>query len=117
MNRTNRDHQQGMYVGRDFDPANPTESEVFSLDFVYTLQSGETINSVTSIDLTVFQGMDANPNSHLTGNPIVSGKVVSQRVGGLVAGVTYTFSITVNTSPPLSNVITLFSRIACRPVQ
>jgi hypothetical protein len=71
MNRTNRDHQQGMYVGRDFDPANPTESKVYSLDFVYTLQSGETINSVTSIDLTVFQGMDANPNSHLTGNPSV----------------------------------------------
>jgi hypothetical protein len=105
------------YVGRDFDPANPTESKVYSLDFVYTLQSGETINSVTSIDLTVFQGMDANPNSHLTGNPSVSGMIVSQRVGGLVAGVTYAFSVTVNTSPPFSNVITLFSRIACRPVQ
>jgi hypothetical protein len=76
MNQTDRDHQQGMYVGRDFDPANPTESEVFSLDFVNTLQLGETINSVTSIDLTVFQGVDANPNSHLTGNPIVSGTVV-----------------------------------------
>jgi hypothetical protein len=107
---------QGTYVGRDFDPANPTESEVFSLDFVNTLQSGETINSAT-IALTEFQGMDPNPNSHLAGNPHISGTVVSQRVGGLVAGVTYSFSITVNTSPPLSNVITLFSRIPCRPVQ
>jgi hypothetical protein len=106
--------RQGTYAGRDFDPANPTESEVFSLDFANMLQSGETINSAT-IALTVVQGMDPKPNSHLAGDLRIFGTVVSQRVGGLVAGVTYSFSITVNTS--YSNVITLFSRIACRPVQ
>jgi hypothetical protein len=113
-----------MYVGRDFDPVNPGESEVFSMDFANELQPGEAINNVSSVNLTVFQGTDASPNSHLSGNPSINGSVVSLRLGGsgapgggLIAGVTYTISITVNTSPPYSNVIALFSRIACRPVQ
>ena len=111
-----------MYAGRDFDRANPTENEVYSLDFVNDLQSGETINSVISASLQVFQGVDTSPNSHLSGNPSISGTIVSQLIGGalapggnLLAGVTYTIIATVNTS--LNNFITLYSRVACRPAQ
>jgi hypothetical protein len=111
-----------MYVGRDFDPANPTESEVYSLDFVNELGGSEAVSSVTSVGLTVFQGTDSNPGGHLNGGSSILGSVVSQRVGGagaptgnLLAGVTYTLSFTVTTS--LSNIVTLFSRIPCRPVQ
>jgi hypothetical protein len=110
-----------MYVGRDFDPANPTEGEVYSMDFGNTLQSGESIN-VASITMTVFQGVDSNP-SHLSGSPVISpsGTVVSQRIGGsaapggsLLAGVTYTISYTVTTN--LTDAITLYSRIPCRAI-
>jgi hypothetical protein len=111
-----------MYVGRDFDPANPTESKVYSLDFVNRLGTGETISSVTAVTLTVFQGVDSNPGAHLSCSASVRGTVVSQRLGGglapggnLLSGVTYTISMTVTTSH--SNVVTLFSRISCRPVQ
>jgi hypothetical protein len=106
--------QGARYVGRNFDPANPTESEVYSLDFASELQSGETVTSVSAVELTVFQGVDDNPGSHLSGDSSVLGSVASQRIGGLVAGVTYTLSFTVNTS--LGNLITLFSRVACLPV-
>ncbi len=104
-----------MYVGRDFDPANSTESEVYSLDFVNDLASGETLSSVSSVGLTVFQGTDASPSSHLSGSSSISGTVVSQRLATLTSGVTYTLSFNVLTSQ--SNTITLFSRVACLPVQ
>jgi beta-glucosidase-like glycosyl hydrolase len=70
-----------MYVGRDFDVANPTESEVYSLDFRNGLQSGESI-AVASTTMTVFQAVDPNPSSHLSGSPAISlsGTVVSQRI-------------------------------------
>ncbi len=104
-----------MYVGRDFDPANSTENEVYSLDFVNELASGEALLSITSIGFTVFQGTDADPTSHLSGTPSISGTIVSQRISGLTSGVTYTLSMTVLTTQ--TNTITLFSRVACRPVQ
>ncbi len=106
---------RNMYVGRDFDPANATENEVYSLDFVNELGTGETLLSVSAVSFTVFQGTDANPDSHLSGNPSVTGSVVSQRLTTLTSGVTYTLAFTVLTS--LSNTITLFSRVACRPVR
>ncbi len=106
---------RNMYVGRDFDPANSTESEVYSLDFVNELATGETLLSITSVTFTVFQGTDANPDSHVSGNPSITGSVASQRLVSLTSGVTYTLAFTVLTS--LSNTITLFSRIACRPVR
>lgn len=106
-----------MYVGRDFDPVNATESETFSLDFVNDLDTGETISSA-SVTLTVFQGTDMNPSSHLAGSPVISGTKVSQRIGGpaapggnLTAGVTYILAFTVSTS--LTNARTLYSRIPC----
>ncbi len=106
---------RNMYVGRDFDPANPTEDEIYSLDFVNELSTGETLTSVYSVTFTVFQGTDADPSSHLSGSASIVGTVVSQRVAYLTSGVTYTLAFTVLTS--LNNYITLFSRIACRPVQ
>ncbi len=106
---------RNMYVGRDFDPANSTEDEVYSLDFVNELASGESLLSITSIDLTVFQGTDADPSSHLSGTPSISGTVVSQRLTSLTSGVTYTLAMTVLTNQ--TNTLTLFSRVACRPVQ
>lgn len=105
---------RNMYVGRDFDPANTTENEVYSLDFVNELATGETLSSVTTTSLTVFQGTDANPSSHLSGGSSITGSVVSQRITGLTAGVTYTLAFTVLTN--MTNTITLFSRVACRPV-
>lgn len=106
---------RNMYVGRDFDPANATESEVYSLDFVNELASGESLSSVTSVTLTVFQGTDADPSSHLSGSASITGTIVSQRLVTLTSGVTYTLSFTVLTTQ--TNTITLFSRVACRPVQ
>ena len=104
-----------MYIGRDFDPANPLESQIYSIDFTNVLSTGETILSVSDVGFTVFQGEDASPSSHLSGSASISGTVVSQRIVTLDENVTYTLAFTVLTS--MSNTITLFSRVACLPVQ
>lgn len=71
------------------------ESEVFGLDFVNDLESDEFLTEV-GWGLTVVQGVDPSPNSHLSGAPIIvvpdggTRKTATiQRLEGLLAGVTY----------------------------
>ena len=86
-----------MYVGRDFDPAAPTESEVFTLDFVNDLTDGDSIVSA-AVTLTVNEGVDATPSSRLNGTYGVTGTKVMQRLTGLLSGVLYCLSITITTA-------------------
>lgn len=102
-----------MYVGRDFDASDTTESEVYSLNFVNDLQSGETILSVV-FAMTAAEGVDSDPSSRLDGAPSFIGTTAMQRVTGLVTGVVYTLAATVTTS--LGNRITLWSRIPCEVI-
>lgn len=97
-----------MYVGRDFSPSDPSESEVYSFDFSRDLGANETISTaVWSIAVVV--GTDANAANRLSGAPVNSGQITSQRVAGLLAGVVYQLRARVTTSA--GNIVSLWSNV------
>jgi len=74
-----------------------TENKLLSFDFIQVLSTGETITSgVTTV--TVKDGTDPSPSSIISGNSIISGTKVSQRVIGGLSGVTYRLVMTITTS-------------------
>jgi len=104
-----------VYVGRDFPPAEQTESDVYGLDFINDLDVGEQIVSSTWY-LTVTDGTDPNPQFHLQGpsklyttddNTMPTATI--QRIGGLWAGVTYKARAEVTTD--FGNIKSLWSHI------
>lgn len=99
-----------MFVGRQFSPAAPGESEPYSLDFTNDLNTGETLSTAT-VTLTVNEGVDASVATRLSGSPGISGNVVSQRIVGLLPGVTYTMTAAVTTNQ--SNTKKLSAHIPC----
>jgi len=87
---------------------------VYGFDYTNDLATGDTISSVSSVSLTVQTGTDSNPSSHLVGSPSIVTPVVTQRISGLLAGVTYILQIVVNTTQ--GDTLSDWSRIPCRPV-
>lgn len=100
-----------MYVGRDFSPADPVESDVYAFDFRKDLAAGETLSSATFV-LSVIDGTDSTPGSRLTGVALVSGTQARQRIAGLLPDTTYRLEAVVTTSQ--ANTKALWSRIECR---
>jgi hypothetical protein len=105
------------YVGQDFGPADPAslETDVYSFDFTPRLNTGETItgngSSIPAGGLWVLTcPQDSNTNLRLIGSPSVSGAVVSQTIGTLVAG-QYEVQVTIFTSS--SRTLTAYSRVNC----
>lgn len=102
-----------MYCGRDYDPADASDSELYAIDFVNDLPDGDSITGGV-IALTVKSGTDPDPSSHLAGGFNVSGTAVVQRIRGLVAGNVYRLQIVAATQ--FGNNISLFSHIPCEAV-
>lgn len=110
-----------MYAGRDFSPMETAESEVFGLDFVNDLIAGEILTGATWT-LTVIQGVDATPNTHLSGTPTLVTPAgtsrltaTEQRISGLLPNVTYTAQAVVTTSN--GNTKSLWSHIRGEPIE
>jgi hypothetical protein len=102
-----------MYVGRDFDPSDEGENEVYSLDFVKDVASGETIVSAQWF-LAVAEDSeaeDANAQDHIVLDSTNAGTVSSQRIAGLVRGVKYVVQAKALTSQ--GNTKSLWSHIPC----
>lgn len=104
-----------MYVGKDFSPAAQYESLVYGLDFINDLQPGEQLLN-SSWQISVAQGVDASPASHLqgpsklyttAGNAVPTATI--QRIGGLLPDVTYIVVAQVTTD--FGNLIELRSHI------
>ena len=109
------------YAGRDFSPAEEAESQTYGLDFVNDLQEGESITEAVW-ELTVREGADPFPSSHLIGDPILvtpTGTTVQtatmQRIEGLLPDVRYTVRAVVMTS--LDNKLSLWSHVQGEPVE
>lgn len=100
-----------MYVGRDWDPLDVGEVDVFTLDFVKDLNTGETIASAT-VACVVVAGTDATPESRLSGSASFSGTKVSQGIAGALGGVDYRLIGTVITSA--SRTLIRWSNFACQ---
>lgn len=99
-----------MYVGHDFPIMAPDEDEHLAFDFVNDFLPTETITSVVWT-LAVYDGTDAGVAGHLNGAPTNAGLVSSQRVLGLVDGVTYRIRCLATSN--LGNKMSLHSFIKC----
>ena len=104
-----------MYCGRDWSPLGEDSTRVIGLDFVNDMNVGETLTTATWT-IRVSDGVDLDPGDHLWGPPLVTIPIGStektmtiQRVGGLLANVTYTLQAIGVTS--LGNVLDLWSHI------
>lgn len=110
-----------MYAGMDFAPAESVDDEVFGLDFVNDLSRlspGEQLSSVVAMRIGVASGEDDDPEAHLDGSAIVSinpfndtglTTMVTQRLSGLLAGVSYWLEASALTTN--GNTISLWARI------
>lgn len=99
-----------MYVGRDFDPSDPGESEVYSLDFSRDLDANEALTAATWT-CSVASGSDPSASSRISGSASVSGKTTSQRVTGLQPGVRYRLQAVATTT--FGNTVSLWSHVTC----
>jgi hypothetical protein len=99
-----------MWVGRDFDPSDPGENEVFSFDFTRDLADNEALAAATWT-CSVASGTDPSASAHINGAATVSGKTTSQRVTGLLAGVRYRLQAVATTT--FGNTVSLYSHVTC----
>ncbi|MBI4997855.1 MAG: hypothetical protein HZC22_13375 [Rhodocyclales bacterium] len=74
--------------------------ELLVLAFNYgdELDTGETLQTVTAVEVLVKQGVDATPNNLLNGNASIDGVRVLQPIKAGVAGVQYELRAWVQTS-------------------
>ena len=100
-----------MYVGRDYDPSDTGEIEIYTLDFVNDLVNGETIASAVWT-CTPIIGIDSNATSCVFGAATFSGTQTSQPFKNFVSGVYYQLLATVGTS--LGNTKKLWSHVPAR---
>lgn len=68
-----------------------------TFDFISSLATAETI-STQVVTCTVYSGVDPSPSSVIMGAATASGTIVTQKIGGGVAGVVYELRCTVTTS-------------------
>jgi hypothetical protein len=103
-----------MYVGRDFDPSDTGESERYTLDFVNDMQTGDSIQSATWACEVAAKSMaaDAGAAGHIDGPAVYLGTKTTQRVSGMVPGVTYCLTATIVTTN--SDMISLWSHVECK---
>lgn len=105
------------YAARDFTDADPNgmETTSYSFDFTSALGTGELIVSqaFTIFVASVSTGAgDPNPSSRLVGPPSLTGNIVSQLIGTLVAGNKYRIVATVMTSA--GQTLSLYSYVECK---
>lgn len=100
-----------MYVGRYFDRIDTGEVEDFTFDFSRSLAKGETILS-SSWACSVQSGTDPAPGSRLIGAAGVANPMSTQKIGNMLAGVTYLLQATATTDR--GNTLILWSFVACK---
>ena len=102
-----------MYVGRDFDPADEIESEIYTMDFVRDLADGEAIIGATWYCTVAedSEAADTNAADHVAIPATYSGTKTMQHVSGLVAGVKYVLQAVIDTDQ--GNVKSLWSHVVC----
>ena len=100
-----------MYAGIDYSVSDVGESEIYGLDFVNDLSTGD---SITSVQFTMSvsdnsPSTDPNPAGHLDGLPGIVGTVAIIRIDGLLPNVKYILQALCGTAK--GNRLSLFSHI------
>ena len=105
-----------MYAGRDYDPAEIDESQVFGLDFVRDIPETAVLIAATW-SLTLISGTDSDPSIHLIGPAslvIPKGSIrltgTQQRIAGLLPNCVYNARALVTTNE--GDTVALNSHIA-----
>ena len=99
-----------MFVGRDFDPSDVGEDEVYSFNFVNDLNASESLATAVWT-CTAVTGVDASAATRVNGGATVSGQTTSQRITGLLPGVRYRLLATAVTLQ--SNTVSLWAHVTC----
>ena len=102
-----------MYAGRDFDPSDNPESELYCFDFVNDLPSGATISAATwsCAVAAISEATDADAATRLQDSPINQGTKSFHRVKNLQPGVTYRLQAVVDTNQ--GDKISLWAHVEC----
>lgn len=99
---------------QDFPVCNTADNQPYSIDFINDVQTGETVVSAT-VSLTLFSGVDSNPNGHLQGTYTINNNtIVTQPIAGLLPNNVYSLNISAFTS--LAYTVELYALIPCAPV-
>jgi hypothetical protein len=103
-----------MYVGRDFDPSDTGESERYTFDFINDVQSGDFIEGAVWTCEVAAKSANTAPNAAacIDGPAVFTGTRTTQRVTGMVPGVTYCLTATVTTA--LLDTVSLWSHVECK---
>lgn len=97
------------YVGA-FSAADSPEADFYAIDFTKAL-AGDTIAGTPTVKLVVARGVDATPNSRLSGSVSVANNVVTQKLSGLQPGVGYHLQFTATTTN--GRIISLWGSVEC----
>lgn len=83
----------------DFSEQSPLTDRVRGFNFMTSLAPGDSINTAIPPVWTCTTAIGSDPDAagRLIGSPQIQGSVTLQRVGGLVAGVTYILAAVVQT--------------------
>lgn len=102
-----------MYLGRDWEPIESGETDVFSVDFSAVVNNGETIttSSVVCAVASNSPASDPTPSSRLIGVSSITNNIVSQRIGGCADGAYYTLTFQIVTSD--GRTLKRWSRFQC----
>lgn len=92
----------------DFSDAEPTDTIVYTIDFVQDLAVGDSI-ATAAWQIIVSSGVDPLASAHTVGAPVIVGTEVRQTVGGLISGNYYVMRALVTTA--LGNKVSLFSHV------
>lgn len=76
----------------------PGEAFACAFDFARELVEGESITGSPQVAVAVVRGTDSEPAAIKSGNPVIEGGRVLQRLVGGVAGVTYSLTCLATTS-------------------
>ncbi len=103
-----------MYAGRDFDPADPGEDEVYSFDFAKDMQKLDVIVAAEWFCevAEISEEDDEDAATYITGDATFGGTKTTQRVSGFKAGVTYALQAKVETQQ--GDTVSLWAHVECR---
>jgi hypothetical protein len=115
----NTQGEADLHCGADFPVANPSDFQPYTLDFVNDLPVGQYVQNAV-VTMTLFDGTDPNPNSHVIGSPQVTpngagiNTMVLQRVGGMLAGNIYSINMVATSNQGFT--MELYALIPCEAV-
>jgi hypothetical protein len=114
-----------MYVGSDFDPIEPGETDTFTLEFTSRLAAGEQVTSSSwaatvvntdpgaTVDTSASSRVDGSATTTTQSDPVLGTRTFSnQNVGGCLAGNNYRLEATAITSN--GRTLKLWSHVYCQ---